>query len=40
MDEPTANVDNNTDQMMQRILKNKFGSSTVLCIAHRIASII
>ena len=40
LDEPTANVDNETDNLMQNILREKFREKTVLCIAHRISSII
>ena len=40
LDEPTANVDNETDRLMQNILRQKFKKTTVLCIAHRISSII
>ena len=40
MDEPTSNMDPNTDAMMQRVIETKFKSSTIICIAHRISTII
>ncbi|CAM9514742.1 unnamed protein product, partial [Chrysoparadoxa australica] len=40
MDEATANVDPETDSVIQDTMKEGFCDSTVLCIAHRISSII
>ena len=40
MDEATANVDNETDRIIQETIKNKFETSTLLVIAHRIRTII
>ena len=40
LDEPTANVDNQTDSEMQKIVRDKFRECSVMCIAHRISSII
>lgn len=39
LDEPTSNVDSETDAIMQRILKEDFGDCTVLTVAHRLDSI-
>ena len=40
LDEPTANVDNQTDSEMQKIVRDKFRECSVIYIAHRISSII
>ncbi|KAJ3291659.1 hypothetical protein HDU79_002170 [Rhizoclosmatium sp. JEL0117] len=40
MDEATANVDYDTDSLIQRSLREDFGNSTVLTIAHRLNTII
>lgn len=39
LDEPTSNVDWETDATMQRILKEEFGDCTVVTVAHRLESI-
>ncbi|KAF1772926.1 P-loop containing nucleoside triphosphate hydrolase [Phytophthora cactorum] len=41
MDEATANVDQESDKLIQQTMKESFGdgNSTVLCIAHRIETI-
>lgn len=39
LDEPTSNVDSETDTTMQRILKEEFRDCTVLMVAHRLDSI-
>lgn len=39
LDEPTSNVDAETDATMQRILEEDFGDCTVLTVAHRLDSI-
>uniref|UniRef100_H3HA09 Uncharacterized protein n=1 Tax=Phytophthora ramorum TaxID=164328 RepID=H3HA09_PHYRM len=41
MDEATANVDQESDKLIQQTMKESFGggASTVLCIAHRIETI-
>jgi len=38
-DEPTSNVDAETDAKLQRIIQTEFASSTLLCIAHRLNTI-
>lgn len=40
LDEATANVDLETDNFIQRKLKEKFSTCTVLIVAHRLATII
>ncbi|KAJ1862308.1 ATP-binding cassette glutathione S-conjugate transporter ycf1 [Coemansia sp. RSA 2703] len=39
LDEATANVDTETDQMMQKLMRTEFKDSTVLTIAHRLETI-
>ena len=39
-DEPTANVDLDTDQKIQRTMRTVFRHATVITIAHRLSTII
>jgi ATP-binding cassette subfamily C (CFTR/MRP) protein 1 len=40
LDEATASVDDATDQLIQRVVKDAFAAFTVICIAHRLRSVI
>lgn len=39
LDEPTANIDVETDQMIQDMIRRVFSTSTVITIAHRLSTI-
>lgn len=39
MDEATANIDVNTEQIIQKLISSEFLRSTVITIAHRLNTI-
>ncbi|KAL4941343.1 hypothetical protein BDV06DRAFT_223239 [Aspergillus oleicola] len=40
LDEATSNVDAKTDEIMQRVIREKFSSHTILTVAHKLESIL
>jgi len=40
LDEPTANVDRKTDQLLQEALNNSFPDATIISVAHRLDTVI
>ena len=40
MDEATASVDFETDKAIQKTISTEFADSTILCIAHRLHTVI
>lgn len=39
LDEATSNVDAETDEQMQRLIREEFGGWTIVTVAHRLESI-
>ena len=39
MDEPTANIDSATDEMVQRVIQQEFAGCTLITIAHRLNTV-
>jgi len=40
LDEPTANIDSDTDKLLQQTLQEEFSEATIICVAHRLDTII
>ena len=40
MDEATANIDMNTEQIIQELMNEEFKDSTVITVAHRLNTVI
>ena len=39
MDEATSNVDRNTDELIQKVIKEQLKDATVITIAHRLMTV-
>ncbi|KAM5475001.1 hypothetical protein MauCBS54593_001472 [Microsporum audouinii] len=40
LDEATSNVDNKTDEIMQRVIREKLSSRTIIAVAHKLDTIL
>ena len=40
LDEPTANVDSHTDELLQKSVKENFDGATIIAVAHRLDTVI
>ena len=39
LDEATANLDQKTEALFQKVLEEKFKDATILCVAHRLETL-
>jgi ABC-type bacteriocin/lantibiotic exporter with double-glycine peptidase domain len=39
LDEATANLDEQTEKVFQKVLEEKFKDATILCVAHRLETL-
>jgi ATP-binding cassette, subfamily C (CFTR/MRP), member 1 len=40
LDEVTSSVDARSDELMQRVIRDEFAGATVVCVAHRLDTIL
>lgn len=40
LDEVSSSVDNRSDELMQRVIREEFGDATVVAVAHRLDTIL
>lgn len=40
LDEVTSSVDSESDALMQRVIREEFADCTIICVAHRLDTIL